>query len=147
MLVAISCSVKKHRLINVTPKDEIPVEDISLLFEGEGRGELTIRFDLRSFRDAVPESVEWEVGIKGKRFASGAIGVNLTFLPTETWVLRAPLMFPPIIFSSQPGTASVRVTGNIRLRSGRSHWHVLFNRTSRVFLSKIPQLDPSLEAE
>ncbi|MFL5318371.1 MAG: hypothetical protein ACJ790_01850 [Myxococcaceae bacterium] len=126
-------SASEARLLSAVPS-----------FEGDGKGTLDIVVEVGALGDdAVAESVDWELWLNTRHFASGVNVVSERLSGTETRRIHAvvPLVFRGLQTNVEPILLTVGVRGGLRVKDGRSEARYPFELVTKQSVAQAPVLE------
>jgi hypothetical protein len=132
-------AASEARLISAVPK-----------FEGGGRGSLEIEVEVAPLGDdATAESVDWELWLNTRHFASGvsALGERLNGTEPKRIHATVPLVFRGLQTNVEPVLLTIGVRGGLRVKSGQSEARYPFELVSKQSVENAPVLESGAEED
>lgn len=126
------------------------VEVISVVprFEGEGKATLSVTVDLLPLgEDGVAESVDWELWLNTRHFASGVQVVNQP-TPSQQKIrisFEAPMVYRGLPPSSEPLLMTVAVRGGVRMKLRTTEARYPFEKFSKQSVVNAPVFEGAEE--
>lgn len=120
------------RLGPSAPEEAVQVEQVTLAFAAEDRGEATFRLAVENPASTAVElsEVQWELWLEGRRFAAGARLLQQTVPAHAAAVVEVPasLVFRRMELLRGPRHVRVALRGSLMANWGRGKERLLFQR-------------------
>lgn len=126
----------------------VEVIEVTPRFLREGQGTLALTVDLLPLgEDGVAESVDWELWLNTRHFASGVHVLNTVTHSRERTRLRfeTPLVFRSLPAASDRTLLTVSVRGGVRMRLRTSEARYPFERVTRQGVDNAPVFEGAEE--
>lgn len=139
LLLFVSCRAPEVRAD--VANQHVEVISVTPVFEAEGKATLSITVDVLPLgEDGVAESIDWELWLNTRHFASGVQVVNK---PTPSQqktrlTVEAPLVFRGLPASSEPLLLTVAVRGGVRMKLRTTEARYPFEIFSKQSVANAP---------
>lgn len=140
--IALLCACRPGAAQRDSSASEVKLRSAVASFEGgDGRGELSLTIDVMPLEEgAVAESVDWELWINTRHFASGmnAVGERLTQREGRQIEVTVPLVFRGLQTNLEPQLVTVSVRGGMRVKSGSTYARYPFEGSFKQTVPNLP---------
>lgn len=113
-------------------------------FANEGQGTLELVVETQPMgNEVVAESVDWELWLNTRHFASGVnlVGEKLPATQPKTLTISVPLVFRGLQSTPEPALLTVSVRGGLRVKSGGTESRHPFERVAKRSVANAPVLE------
>lgn len=128
--------------------ERVEVISVAPRFEGEGKATLAVTLDVLPLgEDGVAESVDWELWLNTRHFASGVQVVNQRTPSQEKTRIsfETPMVFRGLPSSSDPLLLTVSVRGGVRTRLRTTEARYPFELIAKQRLENAPVFEDAEE--
>lgn len=126
----------------------VEVMDVLPRFHGEGHGTLAMTVDVLPLgEDGIAESIDWELWLNTRHFASGVQVINTVTSSRERTRLQfeTPLVFRSLPSASDRTLMTVSVRGGVRMRLRTTEARYPFERVTKQGVENAPVFEGAEE--